>query len=61
MIFYVALVQQPLVCCLMLIYYSFNRRFQPFLNDLVLPAMSSLTTTIVLVTLPYLTSVLNVT
>jgi hypothetical protein len=43
------------------IYYSFNRRSQPFLNALVLPGMSSLTATYSLVASPYLTPVVNFT
>jgi len=46
---------------MVLIYYSFNRSFQPFLNVMVLTAMSSLSATYVLVALPYLPPVVNFT
>ena len=50
----VALVQQPLLLGLKLfIYYSFNGSFQPFLNALLLPAMSSLIATYPLVAPPF--------
>jgi len=42
---------------ILLIFYSFNRRFQPFLNALLLPAVSSLTAMYSLVLSPYLSHV----
>ena len=54
--------QQPEIHVLMLfIYFSFNKSSQPFLNTLVLPAMSSLTAMYGLVASPCLTSVVKFT
>jgi len=44
---------------MLLFQYSFNRGFQPFLNSPLLPAMSSPSATYCIVSLTYLTLVVN--
>jgi hypothetical protein len=44
---------------MLLIYFNFNRTSQPFLTDLIFPAVSSLSTNYGRVTSPYLTTVVK--